>query len=656
MALYSRYISKHGPLGQVWIAANYDRNLSKGKILQINIPAAVKIIREGIPTEENPKKKIPLPLRYQAHLLLGLIRVYTRKLKYLADDINEFQSRLNTTLQTSNIDLPPNVGNASRSHITIPDTPLNMSTPRDPTLNIFGYPRPSLLMPDPTLTDPESLRSSLSPFTLPSNMLRTPMTDGSDFRESDYFAGAADNLMSDIPTVFVTPTNDPDEIRWLIEYAHQQGGYQDFDTFMQTTEFYNQRPSEYNHPDSSSLAFQPTTTPEMQEGFEYPEPQAQEKSNKIPLFLEDDLATLKSSTGKKKRKQSGPPVESDSSQKKGVIIDQVITLSDQTMSDNQDDTRDIVRRMEMSQMIIFPSLSNWSDDDLIVPPTDEFMEEWKKQIHFDPAAYLERLKAIKSKTYLAAPPVQIEPPVSQTVRTDAEDALAKAEGKTTKENTPSTDSLAPLEEAARRATTHSTPNTTAGFDGVFEEFQSPGPFEGHGAMDEFVTPQSRTSTEGQPEGMWTDETVRDLHSRILACNSPDFNSITNSPHHTMAPSRPLGSTSEPPLPYSDSKTRDMLELVAYQFNKENKIELPFEKAFKCPQPEKNAPEHLKREWRRSKALAMAALLTFVRDGYVKSKQAAPYAPIFVEITNRLQSVKFEKKSTRTHNLPTVTKL
>ncbi|KAK2943682.1 putative N terminus of Rad21 / Rec8 like protein [Blattamonas nauphoetae] len=641
MALYSRYISKHGLLGQVWIAANSDRNLSKGKILQINIPAAVKIIKEGIPTEENGKKKIPLALRYQAHLLLGLIRIYTRKLKYMADDINEFQARLNTTLHTSNIDLPPNIGNASRSHITIPESPLNMSTPRDPTLNIFGYPHSSLLMPGPTPTDPESQCSSLSPFTLPSNQLRTPMTDGSDFRESDYFAGAADNLMSDIPTVFVTPTNDPDELRWLIEYARQQGGFQDFDSFMQTTEFYNQRPSEYNHPDSSSLAFQPTTTPEMEEGFEYPEPQAQEKSNKIPLFLEDDFMALKSSTGKKKRKQSGPPTKSDSSQKKGVKIDQVITLSDQTMSDNQDDTRDIVRRMELSEMIFFPSLNNWLDDELLVPPTDEFMEEWKKQIDFDPSAYLERLKAIKSKTYLAGLPVSFKTPVSQTIRTDAEDALAKAEGKTTNENTPSTDSLAPLEEAARRATTHSTPNTTAGFDGVFEELQSPGPFEGQGAMDEFVTPQCPTGTERQSEGMLTDEEIRDIQSKILASNSPDVNSKTNSPHHTMAPSHHSHQPSEYPHAFYDDKTRGALELVSHQFTKTRGNVLSFNDAFKYTPPEKDAPEHQKREWRRYKALAMAALLTFVQDGYVKLRQAAPYAPIFVEKTTQLETFQNE---------------
>ncbi|KAK2956252.1 hypothetical protein BLNAU_8816 [Blattamonas nauphoetae] len=48
-------------------------------------------------------------------------------------------------------------------------------------------------------------------------------------------------------------------------------------------------------------------------------------------------------------------------------------------------------------MIIFPSLNNWLDDDLLVPPTDEFMEEWKKHIDFDPSAYLERLKGITRK-------------------------------------------------------------------------------------------------------------------------------------------------------------------------------------------------------------------------------------------------------------------
>ncbi|KAK2940705.1 putative N terminus of Rad21 / Rec8 like protein [Blattamonas nauphoetae] len=618
MALYSSYISKRGPLGQVWMAANYDRNLSKGKILQINIPAAVKLIRE-------------------AHLLLGLVRVHTRKLKHLADDINEFRSRLQTTIQKKCIALPPNGLHAPQSDITIPESPLDMYKHHDPTLNIFGRPRPSLILPDTTLTDPESLRSSLSPFTLPSNQLRTPMMDEYDFRESEYFGDAADNLMSDIPTVFVTPTNDPDEIRWLIEYAHQQGGYQDFDTFMQTTELYIQRPSEYNRPDSSLLAFQPTTTPGIQDGSEHPEPQTSERSSKNLLFTEDHLKALKSSTKKQKRKRSGPPIESCSNG--GAQIDSIITLSDQTLRENQDNTRDIMRRRVTRRWVHGSTSSNLLICHSALPLINQIMERHHKRTPSQPKEYLEILEAINSKTYRLWNSVPIELPVSQTVRTDAEDALAKAEGKTTKENTSSAAS-----------------NAQRGFDGVFEDLQSSGPSDELGIMDELVTPQSPTDTERQSEEMLTDKKIRDLQSRILACNSPDFNSITNSPHHTMAPSRPLNSTSKSRPPYSDSKTRDMLELVAYQFNKEQKPELKFEEAFKCPQPEKNAPEHLKREWRRHKALAMAALLTFVRDGYVKARQAAPYQPIFVESTNRLMSVNFEKKLTGTHTLPHVKKL
>ncbi|KAK2954086.1 hypothetical protein BLNAU_10903 [Blattamonas nauphoetae] len=404
MALFSRYLSKHGPLGQVWIAANNDLNLTKREILEINIPAAVKIIKEGIPTEGNTKKKMPLPL------------------KYLADDINEFQSRLDTTIHTSNIDLPPDRRTAPLSQITHPDKTLNMSTHRDPTLNIIGYPHPSFLLPDPTLTDPESLRSSLSPFTLPLNMLRIPMMEGSEFRDSNYFTRAADDLMNGIPTVFVTPTNDPEEIRCLIEYAHQQ---EDFYSFMHSTEFYNQRPSEYNHPDSSSLAFQPTTTPEMQEGFEYHEPQAQEESNMIPMFLKDDVTENPSAPKKKKRKRSSHWNKSESSEKGGAIIDTVITLSDQQLSDNLDDTRDIVRQMEANPKI-FTSLNNWLDDEFFVPPVEQALDDYDAGLPFDPEEYLESMKSNNTITYNLLRSTHIERSSPQTVHTDSEDALAIA--------------------------------------------------------------------------------------------------------------------------------------------------------------------------------------------------------------------------------------
>ncbi|KAK2940706.1 hypothetical protein BLNAU_24383 [Blattamonas nauphoetae] len=100
----------------------------------------------------------------------------------------------------------------------------------------------------------------------------------------------------------------------------------------------------------------------------------------------------------------------------------------------------------------------------------------------------------------------------------------------------------------------------------------------------------------------------------------------------------------------------MLELVSYRFKKEQKPELSFDKVFEYTPPKTDPEELQKREWRRSKTFAFAALLTFVEDGYVKSRQDTPYQPIIVEKTNRLMSVNFEKKLTGTHTLPHVKKL
>ncbi|KAK2956253.1 hypothetical protein BLNAU_8817 [Blattamonas nauphoetae] len=118
---------------------------------------------------------------------------------------------------------------------------------------------------------------------------------------------------------------------------------------------------------------------------------------------------------------------------------------------------------------------------------------------------------------------------------DAENTLAKVDRIPTNENTPSTNSIALFEAAARRATTNSTPSITAGFDGVFEAPQFPWPFddlqssrqfEGEGAMDELVTPQSPTGTEQQLEGVQVDDLDDELRadlSTILLCSLTSIN-------------------------------------------------------------------------------------------------------------------------------------
>jgi len=74
-------LSKTGPLARVWLAANIERKLTKSNILQSNIESSVSaIVDQG---------QAPMALRLSGQLLLGVVRIYSRKARYLMDDCNE---------------------------------------------------------------------------------------------------------------------------------------------------------------------------------------------------------------------------------------------------------------------------------------------------------------------------------------------------------------------------------------------------------------------------------------------------------------------------------------------------------------------------------------------------------------------------------------
>jgi cohesin complex subunit SCC1 len=70
-----------GPLAKAWLSANMERKLSKTHILQHNLQDSV----EAIITPN----QAPLALRLSGQLLLGVVRIYGRKARYLLDDCNE---------------------------------------------------------------------------------------------------------------------------------------------------------------------------------------------------------------------------------------------------------------------------------------------------------------------------------------------------------------------------------------------------------------------------------------------------------------------------------------------------------------------------------------------------------------------------------------
>ncbi|MCJ1314181.1 sister chromatid cohesion protein 1 [Agyrium rufum] len=106
-------LSKTGPLARVWLSANIEKKLNKGQILQSNIESSVHaIVDQG---------QAPMALRLTGQLLLGVVRIYSRKARYLLDDCNDALAKIkmafrpgrssgidDTTLFTTDASLIPN--------------------------------------------------------------------------------------------------------------------------------------------------------------------------------------------------------------------------------------------------------------------------------------------------------------------------------------------------------------------------------------------------------------------------------------------------------------------------------------------------------------------------------------------------------------------
>ncbi|KLU85019.1 double-strand-break repair protein rad21 [Magnaporthiopsis poae ATCC 64411] len=127
-------VNQTGPLARVWLAANMERKLSKGHILNSNLSKSVEdIIR--------PIDNAPLALRFSSQLLLGVVRIYSRKARYLLDDCNEALIKIKMTFRsTGNNDLPIGQHVPNREALMIPDriTPLdNLDLLPAPNLDDF---------------------------------------------------------------------------------------------------------------------------------------------------------------------------------------------------------------------------------------------------------------------------------------------------------------------------------------------------------------------------------------------------------------------------------------------------------------------------------------------------------------------------------------
>ncbi|KAJ4729423.1 putative Sister chromatid cohesion 1 protein [Melia azedarach] len=103
---YSRsLLARKGPLGAIWVAAYCFKRLKKAQIFETNIPTSVDEILQ--------KELDVMTYRVLAYLLLGLVRIYSKKVEYLYDDCQDVKIKINGFL----------VSEKSTKHLEVRCTP-----------------------------------------------------------------------------------------------------------------------------------------------------------------------------------------------------------------------------------------------------------------------------------------------------------------------------------------------------------------------------------------------------------------------------------------------------------------------------------------------------------------------------------------------------
>uniref|UniRef100_A0A0D3ADM4 Rad21/Rec8-like protein N-terminal domain-containing protein n=1 Tax=Brassica oleracea var. oleracea TaxID=109376 RepID=A0A0D3ADM4_BRAOL len=102
------YLARKGPLGTFWAAAHLQQRLKKSHYTATNIPKTVDLIMFP---------EAPLALRLSGHLLLGVVRIYSKQVDYLFRDCALVTTWLSKSFV---VDLPKDARQAPVESVTLP--------------------------------------------------------------------------------------------------------------------------------------------------------------------------------------------------------------------------------------------------------------------------------------------------------------------------------------------------------------------------------------------------------------------------------------------------------------------------------------------------------------------------------------------------------
>ncbi|XP_048878748.1 double-strand-break repair protein rad21-like protein 1 isoform X3 [Brienomyrus brachyistius] len=103
---------KRGPLARIWLAAHWEKKITKMHVFECNLEATIKDIISP---------EVIIGLRISGHLLLGVVRIYFRKAKYLLSDCTDAVVKIKVAFRPGQTDLPSESLEASFKAITLPE-------------------------------------------------------------------------------------------------------------------------------------------------------------------------------------------------------------------------------------------------------------------------------------------------------------------------------------------------------------------------------------------------------------------------------------------------------------------------------------------------------------------------------------------------------
>lgn len=106
------FLARKGPLGTVWCAAHLQHRLKKSHYTSTDISSTVDRIMFP---------EVPIALRMSGHLLLGVVRIYSKKVDYLFQDCNVVLNVLRKAFASIDLNLPEDARQAPVQSITLPD-------------------------------------------------------------------------------------------------------------------------------------------------------------------------------------------------------------------------------------------------------------------------------------------------------------------------------------------------------------------------------------------------------------------------------------------------------------------------------------------------------------------------------------------------------